>query len=101
MVSITVKVEDVSGSGYGGVAIRESTAAGAKQVLFLSNETSLLPWITRTSTNGPNNFTVHDKPYAFWLRLERIGNLIRGYVSTTGNSFPTYCSGVLAYGSMY
>jgi hypothetical protein len=34
--TITAKVEDVSANGYGGVMIRENTAAGSKQVsLFL------------------------------------------------------------------
>jgi hypothetical protein len=85
--SITVRVEDVTGSGFGGVALRESTAPGAKQVMLLSNETSLLPWVTRTATNAPNNFTPFWRAHTYWLKLERIGNYIRGFASTTGNSF--------------
>lgn len=85
--SITVKIEDVSGSGFGGVALRESTAPGAKQAMILTNLNSLVPWVTRTADNAPNNFTPHWRAHTYWLKLERIGNYIRGYASTTGNSF--------------
>ena len=84
---ITARVESVSPGGYGGVALRESTAPGAKQVLVLSNQTSLVPFVTRSADNAPNSFTPHWKPFAFWLRIVRTGNYIRGYYSTTGNSF--------------
>jgi regulation of enolase protein 1 (concanavalin A-like superfamily) len=85
--SITVKIESVSGSGFAGVALRESTAPGAKQAMILTNLNSLVPWVTRTANNAPNNFTPHWRAHTFWLKLERIGNYIRGYASTTGNSF--------------
>lgn len=85
--SITVKIESVSGSGFAGVALRESTAPGAKQAMILTNLNSLVPWVTRTANNAPNNFTPHWRAHTFWLKLERIGNYIRGYTSTTGNSF--------------
>lgn len=85
--SITVRVEDVSGSGFGGVAMRESTASGSKHAMLLSNQSAILPWLTRTTVNGPNNFTTFYRPFAFWLRLERIGDYIRAYTSTTGNNF--------------
>jgi regulation of enolase protein 1 (concanavalin A-like superfamily) len=85
--SITVKIESVSGSGFGGVVLRESTAPGAKQAMILTNLNSLVPWVTRNANNAPNNFTPHWRAHTFWLKLERIGNYIRGYASTTGNSF--------------
>jgi regulation of enolase protein 1 (concanavalin A-like superfamily) len=91
--SITAKVEDVSDNGYGGVMIRESSAPGAKQASLFSNLTNVLRHESRASTNAPKTVNAFYKPNPFWLKLERQGDWVFAYYSTTGASF-TYVHGV-------
>ncbi|NBC09401.1 MAG: T9SS type A sorting domain-containing protein [Bacteroidetes bacterium] len=84
---ITLKLESVSQYGYGGPMIRESAAAGAKQVSMFGNLTNIIRWENRTATNGPKTVQSHYRPFPIWLRLVRQGNWIFGYYSTTGTNF--------------
>lgn len=84
--SITVKIESRQG-GFPGIAIRESTAAGAKMVTMFTNLTGNVYWSTRYETDANRSFTSFYRPFPQWLRLVRQGNYIIGYSSTTGNSF--------------
>lgn len=84
--SITVKVESRQG-GFPGIAIRESTAAGAKMVTMLTNITGNIYWSTRYDTDANRSFTSFYRPFPRWLRLVRQGDYIIGYSSTTGGSF--------------
>ena len=94
-VTITAKIESVDPNGYGGLMIRETTADGAKQVAIFSNQTNLLRHETRYTTNGPKQVNAFYKPAPIWLRLQRQGNWIFAYYSTTGmpNTFQ-YVHGV-------
>jgi hypothetical protein len=83
-VSITAKIESVDPNGYGGLMIRETTAAGSKQVSIFSNQTFVLRHETRYTTNGPKQVNAFYKPAPIWLRLERQGNWIFAYYSSTG-----------------
>ena len=85
--SITLKLESVSQYGYGGPMIRESAAAGAKQVSMFGNLTNIIRWENRTATNGPKTVQSHYRPFPIWLRLVRQGDWIFGYYSTTGTNF--------------
>ncbi len=85
--SITAKIESVGQFGYGGLMIRESSAPGAKQASVFSNLTNVLRWEDRAATNGAKTVQAHYRPFPIWLRLERQGDWILGYYSTTGSSF--------------
>ena len=91
--SITAKIESITSDGYGGLMIRETTDAGAKQVAIFSNLSSILRHETRYTTNEPKQINSFFKPSPFWLRLERQGDWVFAYYSTTGASF-SYVHGV-------
>ena len=91
--SITAKIESVTPDGYGGLMIRETTDAGAKQAAIFSNLTNLLRHEVRYTANGPKQVNAFYKPSPFWLRLERQGDWIFAYYSTTGFTF-SYVHGV-------
>jgi hypothetical protein len=89
--SITVKVESRQG-GFPGITIRESTAAGAKMFALFTNLNGNVYSAARYETGANRNFTPFFRPYAFWLRLVRVGDYLIGYSSTTGNSFTPVAS---------
>ena len=82
--SITAKVESVDPNGYGGLMIRETTNAGAKQVAIFSNLSNLLRHEVRYMDNAPKQIGSFFKPSPIWLRLQRQGDWIFSYYSTTG-----------------
>jgi hypothetical protein len=83
-VTITAKIESVDPNGYGGLMIRETNAAGAKQVAIFSNLSSVLRHETRYTTNGFRQVNSFFKPSPTWLRLTRMGDWIFAYYSSTG-----------------
>ena len=84
---ITAKVESITPNGYGGLMIRETTAAGSKQVSIFSNLTNVLRHEARYTTNGTKQVQAHYRPYPIWLRLQRMGNWVFAYYSTTGATY--------------
>ena len=91
--SITAKIESVTPDGYGGLMIRETTDAGAKQVAIFSDLSSVLRHEARYTTNGPKQVNSFFKPSPYWLRLDRQDNWIFAYYSSTGANFQ-YVHGV-------
>ena len=85
--TITTKIENVGPNGYGGLMIRETTEAGAKQVAIFSNMTPMLRHEARYTTNGFKQVSNFFKPSPLWLRLERSGGWIFAYYSITGSTF--------------
>ncbi|MCG8326881.1 MAG: T9SS type A sorting domain-containing protein [Chitinophagales bacterium] len=85
--SIIAKIESISAGGYGGLMIRESSIAGAKQVAVFSNMSNILRHEVRYNTNGLKQVNSFYKPGPIWLKLERQGDWIFTYYSTTGGSF--------------
>jgi hypothetical protein len=85
--------KSVQANGYGGLMIRETADAAAKQAAIFSNLTNILRHETRYTTNGPKQVSSFYKPSPFWLRLERQGDWIFAYYSTTGVTF-SYVHGV-------
>lgn len=75
---IQARIESVSG-GYGGLMIRESSAAGAKMVAVYSNLTNLLRRETRSMTNGARSSGTFFASFPKWLRLVRQGDYIRAF----------------------
>jgi len=85
--SITAKVESITPNGYAGLMIRETTAAGSKQVAIFSNLTNVLRHEARYTTNGAKQVQSHYRPFPIWLQLYRQGNWVFAYYSTTGSNF--------------
>ena len=92
--TITAKVESVDPNGYGGLMIRETADAGAKQTSLFTNLTQVLRHETRYTTNSLKQVNSFFKPSPVWLRLKRQGDWIFAYSSTDGTSFQ-YVHGVL------
>jgi len=91
--SIIAKIESVGSNGYGGLMIRETTDAGAKQTSIFSNLSSLLRHEVRYNTNGAKQVSSFYKPAPYWLKLERQGDWVFAYCSSTGSNFQ-YVHGV-------
>ncbi|MCG8328614.1 MAG: T9SS type A sorting domain-containing protein [Chitinophagales bacterium] len=85
--SITAKVENVTPNGYGGLMIRETTDAGSKQASIFSNLTNILRHEVRNIANGAKQVNSFYKPAPYWLRLDRQGDWVFAYYSTTGVTF--------------
>jgi len=85
--AITAKIESVGPNGYGGLMVRETTADGVKQTSIFSNLSNILRHEVRYTTNGPKQVSSFYKPSPFWLRMERQGDWVFAYYSTTGSNF--------------
>jgi regulation of enolase protein 1 (concanavalin A-like superfamily) len=85
--AITAKIESVGQGGYGGLMIRETTDAGAKQTSIFSNLSNNLRHEVRYNTNGLKQVNSFFKPAPYWLKLERQGDWVFAYYSSTGNNF--------------
>ena len=85
--SITVKVETVSMNGYGGLMMRESSMAGAKQVAVFSDLTNSLRLEKRVVDNAPKQVQNFIKPNPIWLRLKRMGSFVFAEYSSNGVAF--------------
>ena len=90
---IIAKIESVDPNGYGGLMIRESTATGSKQIAVFSNMSNILRHEVRYTTNGVKQINSFFKPSPIWLKLERQGDWVFSYYSTTGGAFQ-YVHGV-------
>jgi len=89
--SITARVTGINplATGWAGVVMRESNAAGAKKVQLMTNLGSDHRREFRTATNGqayPQQFPSQSR---YWLRITRTGNQFTMFVSSNGiNWFP-------------
>ena len=85
--SITTKIESVGNTGYGGLMIRESSAAGSKMVAVYSNMSNSLRYESRTMDNMPKTVQSFFKPSPIWLRMRRDGMWIHVDYSSNGMTF--------------
>ena len=85
--AITAKMVSVTPNGYGGLMMRETNAASAKQVSIFSNLTNVLRHEARYTTGGNKVVQSHYRPFPIWLKLVRQGNWFFAYYSTTGSNF--------------
>jgi|GEM_PF-4201618 len=82
--SITARVTGIDGSGWAGVVMRESNAAGAKKAQLMTNLSQFNRREFRTTTNGqafPQQFPSSQR---YWLRIVREGNQFNLFVSPNG-----------------
>jgi hypothetical protein len=85
--TLTVKIESVTSNGWAGLNARESSAAGSRMVGLYSNLGSMVRWESRMATNGNKAINMFSRPFPYWLRLVRQGNMFIGYYSANGVSY--------------
>jgi hypothetical protein len=85
--SIEVKIEAVTSNGWVGLTARESAASGSKMIGMYSNLGSIVRWESRQFNNAPKSINLFQRPFPYWLRLVRQGNLFIGYYSVNGSSY--------------
>ena len=85
--SLQAQVVSIDGLGWGGIAMRESNAAGAKKVHLLSNRQTQHRREVRTATNAQVVPQVWLGQQRYWLRLVRTGNDIVGSISANGSQW--------------
>ncbi|MCG8332508.1 MAG: T9SS type A sorting domain-containing protein [Chitinophagales bacterium] len=86
-VQIIAKLESVTPNGYGGLVIRETNDANAKQVSLFTNLSNTLRWETRYLTGSNKVVQAHYRPFPVWLKLIRQGDWFFGYYSTNGFTY--------------
>jgi uncharacterized delta-60 repeat protein len=85
--SLQALVVSVDGSGWGGIAMRESNAAGAKKVHLLTNRQTQHRREVRTTDNGQVIPQMALSAQRYWLRLVRTGSDILGLASANGTQW--------------
>ncbi len=85
--SLQALVVSVDGSGWGGIAMRESNAAGAKKVHLLSNRQTQHRREVRTANNAQVIPQMMMSSQRYWLRLVRTGSDIVGFASANGTQW--------------
>ena len=90
---ITLKVESITNNGYAGVMIRETEDANSKQVSLFSNLTSSLRHEVRYMAGANKVVQNFVKPAPYWLKLQRQGDWVFAYYSSTGMGYQ-YVHGV-------
>jgi hypothetical protein len=84
---LQARIVGLSGSGWGGIQLRETNAVLSKKVLLKNN---MLPFIrreVRSQTGGQLQSQQLFLPNQSWLRLVRSGNDFIGYSSADGQSW--------------
>ncbi len=81
---IIAHVASVSGGGWAGITLRETTAPGSKKVALKTQFSNNIRREIRTATNGAVNSLNFFRPQDTWLRLVRSGNNFSGYTSLDG-----------------
>jgi hypothetical protein len=82
--SITARVTNVTGGGWGGVILRESLSPGSKKAVLKTQLNSVIRRDLRITTNGVASALNFNRPQHEWLRITRSGSTIEGYSSTNG-----------------
>lgn len=82
--SITAHIAGLTLPGFAGIAMRETADPGAKKVAIVYQGANALARYVRYTNNGPSYPSYINTPGSRWLRIERSGNLFRGYHSFNG-----------------
>lgn len=84
---IIAEVIGVTGSGYGGIAMRESLSGDSKMLQLMIDGTSLTRRELRQSSPGTAFAHVFQTAGRNWLRLTRSGNIFGAYHSSDGSNW--------------
>jgi hypothetical protein len=87
ILGIQAKITVKSGSGYAGIMMRETLDSDSKQVALFTNNSALVRREVRYNTGAAKDISLISAPYSFYLRLRKQGNLVRQFVSASGNNF--------------
>jgi beta-galactosidase len=82
-----VSVQNTSGNAKAAVMIRESLAAGSRQVLADGEYSAGIEFIWRSSTGGSCNSSAASGTPPNWVRLTRTNNTFTAYYSADGNTW--------------
>lgn len=98
--SITVKVNSVSGGGWGGITMRESNLPGSKMVTLKTQLGNSLIREIRNTNNGAKQVQIIPiNPLNTWLRITRSGNSFQFFISMNGTSWQSVGSAGLTMGN--
>ena len=84
---ITVRLEEVTPTGFAGLTAREDSAPGSKMVGAYTNLNNIIRWETRAIANGNKLLNFFFRPQPYWLRLQRQGSWFYSYYSNDGVHF--------------
>jgi hypothetical protein len=90
IVARVLSVENTQGHAKGGVAIRESLAADAKQVSMVDTPADGTQFLTREETGGKTasqKTALNKAVMPYWVKLVRRGDKITGYESLDGSDW--------------
>lgn len=86
--SITVRVNSLSGGGWAGIAMRESSATGSRLVSMKTQLNNIGRREVRSVTNGGKVITNFSSlGVQQWLRITRVGNVFEFYFSADGTNW--------------
>ena len=80
-------IAGISPAGWGGVGMRENTAAGAKKAELASNGSNFIQRRVRTMTNSWAIPQQLFRPNHKWLKVVRQGDYFSGYTSQNGSQW--------------
>lgn len=90
-VQITARVTGIDNTdpwAKAGVMLRQSLAAGSRQVSTVLTPANGVSYQRRTSTNGASAYTAGARTVApYWVRIERVGNLVTSSSSADGSTW--------------
>lgn len=87
IIARVLSIENTQGHAKGGVAIRESLAADAKQASMVDTPADGTQFLARAETGGKSTSQktgVNKGTMPYWVKLVRQGDKITGYESTDG-----------------
>ena len=84
---IITQVTDATGTGWAGIAMRESNDPSARMIQLMIDGQSLTRREARLSPNAPAYAHVYPTQGKNWLRLTRVGNQFSAYHSLDGSNW--------------
>lgn len=86
--SITVRVANLSGGGWAGITMRESTAPGSRMVALKTQLTTNVIREVRSVANGPKQTQQFPANMSQgWMRITRSGSTFQFFISPNGSSW--------------
>ena len=84
---ITAQISSISGLGFAGLMMRETASPSSKYVWMMLRNSNLAFWSIRNTTGAAPSLTQSPRIQRTWLKLTRMGNLFRGYLSSNGQNW--------------
>lgn len=100
--TMVVKVESLTAAdpwAKVGLMMRDTVQAGAMYAMQLVSKSSGTAFQRRLTTNGGSNSDVSTGSAPIWLKLQRIGTTVTGYVSSDGLTWTTTLSLTVGFGT--